>query len=136
VLETNIDDSTGENLGFTMDKLLEKGARDVCFTPIYMKKNRPANKLTVVCDKEDIDAMETIIFKNTSSVGIRKIEMERTILDREIISINTKYGSVRFKVSYFQGERYYYPEYEDIKDICDRTGIGYKIVHNEIRSMI
>lgn len=133
VLETNIDDSTGEALGFTMDRLLGAGANDVFYTPIYMKKNRPAYKLSLLCHEKDINLMESIIFKNTTSIGIRKYKAERTILDREIISIDTKYGPIECKVVYFENEKYYYPEYDDIKKICNNTGLSFKAVYNEIK---
>lgn len=132
LLETNIDDCTGESLGFTMERLLEEGARDVFFTPIYMKKNRPANKLTVICREVDVKSMETIIFKNTSSIGIRKIVMDRTILPRKIITMDSKYGPVRFKVSSLEGEKYYSPEYDDIKNICKEKGLSFKKVYDDL----
>ena len=98
VLETNIDDTTGESLGFTMEKLLEKGALDVFFTPIYMKKNRPAYQLTIICYQEDIKELQRVIFKNTSTIGIRKYQVERAILDRRRETIETKFGPIRYKI--------------------------------------
>lgn len=136
ILETNLDDSTGESLGFTMEKLLEYAAKDVFYTPIYMKKNRPAYKLSVLCREEDIITMESIIFNNTTSIGIRKYKMERTVLEREVIKIETKYGLVRFKVSYYDGEKYYNPEYDDIRAICNSTGISYNEVNEEIKESV
>lgn len=133
VLETNIDDSTGENLSYTMEKLFEKGATDVYFTSIYMKKNRPAVKLTVLCKEENITDMEYMIFTNTSTIGIRKYKTERSILSREIKRINTKYGEVNVKQCYYDNNKYFYPEYEDIKKICNETGLSYKTVYDEIK---
>ena len=135
VLETNLDDCTGENLGFIMDKLLEIGANDVFFTPIYMKKNRPAYRLSVICREESIKAMEATIFKNSTSIGIRKYKTLRTILEREIIEVDTQYGQVRVKVCYFENEKYFYPEYDDIKEICNRTGEGFKKIYDEVNSI-
>lgn len=135
-LETNLDDCTGENLGYAMEKLLQHGAKDVFYTPIYMKKNRPAYKLSVLCRLEDITSMESIIFKNTTAIGIRRYRVERTVLKRDNIEIKTKYGLVRFKVSYYDGEKYYTPEYEDIKVICNENGLSYKEVYEEVRSNI
>lgn len=132
VLETNIDDSTGEGLAYTMEKLFEKGASDVFFTPIYMKKNRPAQMLTVICDGGLVSNMESIIFKHTTTIGIRKYKVERTILKREFENIETKYGTVRFKVCTHEDRKYYYPEYEDVKLICDEKGLIYKEVYNNI----
>ncbi|ABR46708.1 protein of unknown function DUF111 [Alkaliphilus metalliredigens QYMF] len=132
VLETNIDDATGESLGFTMERLLENGANDVFFSPIYMKKNRPAYKLSVICTKENVKIMESIIFKNTTTIGIRKHKIRRTVLKREVTTIDTKYGQVRVKVCEFENETYYYPEYEDIKRICNETGLGFQRVYDEV----
>ena len=88
-LETNIDDCSGEMLGFLMERLMEAGAKDVSYTPIYMKKNRPAYQVTVICRDEDADRMEDIIFEETTTIGIRKIKMERSILKRDIRTIST-----------------------------------------------
>lgn len=135
ILESNIDDSPGEALGFTLEKLIEEGAKDAFFTPVYMKKNRPAYKLTVLCAQEDIETMESIIFKNTTTIGIRKYKINRRVLKREILEMDTRYGAVRFKVCAFEGEKYYYPEYEDIKNICNETGLGFKIIYNEVQKI-
>lgn len=133
VLETNIDDSTGEALGFTMERLFQAGANDVFYTPIFMKKNRPAYKLSLLCHEKDIKIMESIIFRNSTSIGIRKYKTERTVLQREIISIDTKYGPIECKVAYFENEKYFYPEYDDIKKICDNNDLSFKTVYNEIK---
>lgn len=136
VLETNIDDSTSESLAFTMEKLFEKGALDVFFTPIYMKKNRPAYKLSLICEEKSIKSMESIIFKHTSSIGLRKYKTNRTVLKREIKNIETDYGLIRIKVCTYDGNKYYYPEYEDVKLICNKTGLSYKEVYNSIISKV
>ena len=134
VLETNIDDSTGEGLAYTMEKLFEKGANDVFFTPIFMKKNRPAQMLKVICEEKLINDMESIIFKHTTTIGIRKYKTGRTVLKREIKDIETIYGLVRFKMCTHDGNEYYYPEYEDVKAICDKTGLSYTEVYKNITS--
>ena len=135
-IETNLDDCTGECLGFTMEKLLETGAKDVFYTPIYMKKNRPAYKLTVLCIEEDIHSMETIIFKNTTSIGVRKYKVSRTTLNREIITVNTEYGQVVVKVSNNCNEKYYNPEYEDIRRICNSSNLGFQeVVANVLKNI-
>lgn len=132
ILETNIDDSTGENLAYTMEKLFEKGALDVFFTPIYMKKNRPAQMLTVLCEEKLINAMESLIFKHTTTIGIRKYKTTRKVLNREIKNIETEYGTVRIKLCTYDNNEYIYPEYEDVKSICDRTGLSYAEVYDNI----
>ena len=81
-LETNLDDITGEMLGFVMEKLLGEGALDVCYLPIYMKKNRPAYQLQVLCKPEKVTAMETIIYAETSTLGSRRQLIERSFWER------------------------------------------------------
>lgn len=125
-LETNIDDTTGENLGYVMDVLLHNGARDVFYTPIYMKKNRPAWLLSVICREEDISRLESIILRETTTIGIRRMKMERTVLPREEKTIETPFGEVRVKVCTCQGETYTYPEYESLVRLCREKGISYK----------
>lgn len=116
-----------------MERLMENGALDVFFTPIYMKKNRPAYKLSVITKLQDVKTMESIIFKNTSTIGIRRYKTDRTILKREMIEVETEYGKVRVKLCHYEDEKYYYPEYEDIKKICKKTGLSFKEVQNKIQ---
>ena len=85
VMETNIDDCSSELLSFTMEQLLKNQALDVFFTPIYMKKNRPAYCLTVLCHEEHMKNLQNIIFKNTTTIGIRYHYEKRTILNRKQI---------------------------------------------------
>ena len=124
-LETNIDDCSGEVLGFVMERLFEAGARDVHYTPIYMKKNRPAWLLTVICTEEDAAGMEEVIFAETTSIGIRKARMERTILPRRKIKVRIPFGEVEVKVCGPEGAEKCYPEYESLAKICRKTGISY-----------
>lgn len=126
VMETNIDDSTGEILGYTQEKLLKNGALDVFFTPIFMKKNRPAYRLTVACRKKDMINLQNIIFKETTTIGIRYREEYRTELQRENIEINTKYGKIKAKKVNNNGETYIYPEYESLKEISEKYNIPLK----------
>ncbi len=124
-LESNIDDCTGENLGFVMDKLLKAGARDVHYTPVFMKKNRPAYQLNVICKKEDISKLSDIIFEETTTIGIRRVEMERSILKRETRSIKTSVGEAVIKVCSHGNSVKIYPEYDSVVDICNKTGLSY-----------
>ena len=112
-LETNIDDCTGEMLGYVMDRLFEEGARDVHYIPVFMKKNRPACQLNVICSEEDADRLERIIFAETTTIGIRRIRMDRTVLPREMIQVDTPLGRAGVKVCSLEGEKRYYPEYTD-----------------------
>ena len=120
-LETNIDDCTGETLGYVMEFLLEAGARDVHYTPVFMKKNRPAYQLNVICGPDDIGRMEEIIFRETTTIGIRRFEMERTVLSRQKMTASTEYGSIEIKVCKYNGAVYYYPEYDSVKAACKRA---------------
>ena len=124
-LETNIDDCSGEVLGFVMERLLEAGARDVHYTPVYMKKNRPAWLLTVICTEEDVPGMEALIFAETTSIGIRRIKMERTILPRRKETVRIPFGEVEVKVCGLEDGQKYYPEYESLVKLCRKTGISY-----------
>ena len=124
-LETNIDDCSGEVLGFVMEKLFEAGARDVHYTPVYMKKNRPAWLLTVICKEEDVPGMEALIFAETTSIGIRRVRMERTILPRRKRKVMIPFGEVEVKICGPEGAEKCYPEYESLAEICRKTGISY-----------
>ena len=132
-LETNIDDCSGEMLGFLMERLMEAGAKDVSYTPIYMKKNRPAYQVTVICRDEDADRMEDIIFEETTTIGIRKIKMGRSILKRDIRTISTEFGEMKVKVCELPSGERIYPEYEEAVKICRKYGISYYEVCRRIR---
>ena len=124
-LETNIDDSTGEQLGHCMEMLLAAGARDVHYIPIFMKKNRPAYELVVLCDEEKIPVMESIIFKETTSIGIRRAAMERTLLPRTEMTVKTPYGTGQAKVCTLpDGTKRCYPEYESARKLALDAGIS------------
>jgi uncharacterized protein (TIGR00299 family) protein len=123
-LETNIDDSTGEMLGYVMDLLLENGARDVNYTPVYMKKNRPAYLLTVICEQEDATALEEIIFRETTTIGIRRVKMERTVLARSEETVDTKIGKLRVKrCTLPDGTIRNYPEYESAVELAEKNNL-------------
>lgn len=126
VMETNIDDCSGEVLGYTSEMLFENGALDVFYTPIFMKKNRPAYRLTVSCKKENILKLQNIIFKETTTIGIRYRFEFRTELERQIIEIDTKYGKLKAKKVINNGESYIYPEYESMKELAKKNDIPLK----------
>ena len=126
VMETNIDDCGGEILGYTEELLFENGALDVFFTPIFMKKNRPAYRLTVACKKEDVFKLQNIIFRETTTIGIRYRFESRTELGREFVEIDTKYGKLKAKKVINDGETYVYPEYSSIKELAQKNNIPLK----------
>jgi uncharacterized protein (TIGR00299 family) protein len=135
VLEANIDDCSGEMLGFAMESLLEAGALDVWNTPIYMKKNRPAYMISVLCNRDTIKAMEDLLFLQTTTIGVRRHSVERTILDRENKGVETEWGEVQVKVCTWKDRRFIYPEYESVRKICKQTGMDFQTVYDRIRQV-
>lgn len=132
-LESDIDDCSGEVLGFTQGLLYEAGAREVHYTPIFMKKNRPAYELVVICDEAHRKDLENIIFRNTTTIGIRRVRMERTVLERGCVRVNTSLGEADVKVCTLSGERFFYPEYESVAAISRQQGLSYMDVYERIR---
>jgi uncharacterized protein (TIGR00299 family) protein len=128
-LETNIDDCSPEMLGYTLERLLEAGAKDAHYLPVYMKKNRPAYQLDVLCAEEDLPAMEEIIFAETSTIGIRRVRMPRTILKRHSALVETDYGKVRVKVVSAGEIRKVYPEYESVAQTAREKGVPFEMVY-------
>ncbi len=128
-LESNIDDCSGEVLGYTMEKIMAAGARDVYYTPVYMKKGRPAYMLSVLCDSSMISEVEDIIFAETTTIGIRRFRVERTVLDRSAGSVKTPYGDVAVKICSRNGQTFSYPEYDSVKSVCEAGGVPFKTVY-------
>ncbi len=130
VLETNIDDCSGEVLGYTLERLLENGARDAFYRPIYMKKNRPAYQLTVLCKQEDVDHLEDIIFSETTSIGIRRRQEIRTILDRSFRKLQTPFGEMDVKVVEVDGQMRAYPEYDTAKKLAKEQRVPLRVIYD------
>lgn len=135
-LETNIDDCTGEALSFTLQQLLEHGALDAFCIPIYMKKNRPAYLLKAICSAEKRKELESIIFHNTTTIGIRVQEMQRTKLERKILAVETPWGMADVKCCTNEDETYYYPENDSVSQLAKQTGIGFPEMYNMIQAYI
>ena len=115
-LECDIDDAPGEELGYVAELLREAGAREVHWLPIFTKKGRPAYQLQVICVPEDVARMESVIFRETPTLGIRRVPMERTVLRRRSPAVETPYGSIRCKVAELpDGLLRVSPEYEDCR---------------------
>ena len=125
-LESNLDDCSGEVLGFVMDELFAAGARDVYYTPIYMKKNRPAVQINIICREEDIEKLQNVLFCNTTTIGVRRCRMERTVLPREIQKIDTPYGKVQVKVCQIGEEVRAYPEYDSVVELCKTHNMSFQ----------
>lgn len=132
-LETNFDDISAEILGFVMERALETGALDVWFTPIQMKKNRPAVMLSILCEKKNADALKNLIFTETTTLGIRQIEIERECLEREIVKVETTFGAVDVKVSKRDGKILNAkPEYEQIKQIALQSENSFREIEKQV----
>jgi hypothetical protein len=129
VIETNIDDCASEILAYTMEKLLGAGANDVFFTPVYMKKNRPAVKLTALCRSEMTGALAKIIFAETTTIGLRMREEKRICLKREEKIIATGYGELKVKEIEFNGEKKIIPEYESAKILAENAGVPLREIY-------
>lgn len=132
-LETDIDDCSGEAMGHVMQTLLENGAREVHYTPVFMKKNRPAYELVVLCKKEKISRMEEIIFTETTTIGIRRNELDRTILRRSEEEIQTPVGKAQVKICTLpNGTKRCYPEYESAAALAKETGLSFREAYDRI----
>jgi len=132
IIETNIDDMNPQVYEHLINKLFEIGALDVFLTPIYMKKTRPATKLTVIVPDYLVKKASDIIFKETTSIGVRTYQVTKNMLPREILEIETRWGIVHLKVSYIDGERKITPEYEDCKMIAEKMDIPLQYVIKEV----
>lgn len=131
-MESNIDDCTGEALGYTMEKLMEAGARDVHYFPVFMKKNRPGYQLNVICKENQIAQLQKIIFEETTSIGIRIQHMERSVLPRRIEIRDTSMGEVQVKICTLPSGERIYPEHESIAKICKESGRSWQEVYRQI----
>lgn len=135
-LETDIDDSTGEALGYTIDRLMQAGALDVHYSPVYMKKNRPAWELTVICKKSRMEELEDIIFKETTTIGIREFpSVMRSILHRNQRQVETPFGIAEVKEVALPGERRFYPEYESVKAIAEKNHLPFAEVYHLVKAL-
>ena len=132
-LECDIDDSTGEQLGYVMERLFEAGARDVHYLPVFMKKNRPGWELAVICDGGCRELLEGIIFRETTTIGIRRVEMERTILSRKMGKVETKYGEISVKTCKVGDDSRSYPEYDSVAAAAKAHAAAFGDVFEEAR---
>jgi uncharacterized protein (TIGR00299 family) protein len=132
VLEANLDDMNPQVFGYVVDRLLEEGALDVFGLPVQMKKNRPGMLLTVLCQREDVSKLTDLIFKETTTLGVREREEKRRILARKWIMVGTRWGNIRLKVASMNGTvTNYAPEYEDCRKIAAANHVPLKSVMQE-----
>lgn len=122
LLSCNIDDSTGEELGWAMEKLLEEGAKDVFFIPIQMKKNRPAVMLNVLCGKGEEQKFAKILMQNTSTIGVRWNYFDRAVMQREAVTVKSPWGELKGKRCSFEGISKTTIEYESAKKAAREYG--------------
>ena len=133
LLETNVDDATSEQIGFVLEKLLEKGALDVFTTAIGMKHNRPAVKISVICAPADSGLLENILFEQGLTLGIRKQLVQRSKLLREFVTVKTKYGEIRVKTGSIGGRIVSAkPEYADCAAAAKRHDVALKIIQKAV----
>ena len=134
-LDCNVDDMTGEDMGYCLECLMKEGARDAFVTPVTMKKNRPGMLLTVLCDPADADRMARQIFLYTTTIGIRKTLKERYVLSRENWIQNTEYGPIRYKRVSGYGVRRDKPEFEDVKEAAEKSHKSMGQIREELSKM-
>ena len=133
IMETNIDDMNPEFYDYVLDCLFAAGARDVFLTPIQMKKNRPAALLRVIAEPSKRDELAGILFRETSTIGVRYHRVDRLILKRSSANVKTRYGTVRVKVIEApDGGAHATPEYEDLKRIAAAKKIPLKLLYDEV----
>ncbi len=133
VLETNIDDMNPEIYDYVLDRLFAAGARDVSLSPIQMKKNRPGTLLRIIGEPSTRDRLAEIIFKETSTIGIRYYPVKRLVLKRVPLRLKTRFGSVWVKmIEEPDGEKRIVPEYEELKKLAEVKKIPLKWLYDEV----
>ena len=130
VLETNIDDMNPEMFGYVMETLLRQGAHDVCFIPVFMKKNRPATMMQVICSESRAGELQDTIFRETTTLGIRCYRVSRRTLHRRAVTVNTRFGPVAAKKAFVGENRFrIVPEYESCRKIAAARGVALQTVY-------
>ena len=137
VLETNIDDLAPQILGYVMERSFELGALDCWFTPIQMKKNRPAVMLSILCRAESRATLTDLIYKETTTLGVRVREMERECLEREIVRVQTAFGQIDVKIGRLNGSIVNaMPEFEQVKRLALERGVPFRTVREAALSAL
>ncbi len=131
-LECNLDDMTGEDIGFAMEQLMSAGALDVYTQPIGMKKSRPGILLSVICRTADADSLAEAVMKYTTTLGIRRQDVSRYVLQRRIGTVESEYGEVRVKYASGMGVERSKPEYEDVAALARKHNISPDAVRKSI----
>lgn len=123
VMESNIDDATGEMLGLAMEKLFAAGALDVHYVPCFMKKNRPGWVLSVIAPAEKVPDLEWVFFEATTTIGLRQYPVERACMERESVTLRLSCGELQAKRCSWGGLTRHYPEYESARRLCEKSGL-------------
>ena len=132
-LETEVDDCTGEALGNALAMLFSAGAREAHYVPIYMKKNRPAYQVEVLCTQDLVPAMERILFEQTTTIGVRRHLVERTALPRRMAEVQTPLGPARVKVVTLpSGAERAYPEHDSVVALAAAAGVPYQEAYRAV----
>ncbi len=132
-LECNLDDMTGEDIGFAMEQLFAAGAREVFTQAVGMKKNRPGVLLTVLCAAQDADRLAEVMMQHTTTLGIRRQEMSRYVLHREIKTVDTAYGKVRVKYASGMGVTRSKPEFDDLAALAREKGVSLQKIRADLQ---
>jgi uncharacterized protein (TIGR00299 family) protein len=133
LIETNIDDLSPQILGYVMDKAFAVGALDCWFTPIQMKKNRPATMVSVLCNAAKKDEITALLYSETSTLGVRLTNIDRECLPRKVVKVRTEHGEVDVKIARFNDKIVNAkPEYDQLREIADRTNKPLKEVEQEV----
>ncbi|WP_203247620.1 nickel insertion protein [Sporosarcina beigongshangi] len=132
-MEVNLDDISGEVLGYLMDLLIESGANDVYYTSIYMKKNRPGTLLQLLCSQENLEKMKHILFTETTTLGIRYYPISVHRLERRFRTVKIEWGTVTVKDGIYDGQVIQSsPEFEECKKIAEQHHIPLKKVYEQV----
>ena len=131
-IDTTIDDQSGEELGYIMSLLLEEGALDVHYTPVYTKKNRPATHLTLLIQEGDLERFTAILFKQTSTIGFRYQNVQRKVMTRTFQTQQTSLGAVKVKKNKYGTFTKSTLEYEDCARIAHETGLSIQAVYQQL----
>ncbi len=133
LIETNIDDLSPQILGFVMERSFELGALDCWFTPIQMKKNRPATMISILCKADKKNVLARLLYTETTTIGVRIKRVERECLDREIVTVSTKFGEIEVKIASLYGKTVNsMPEYDHVKRAAIEHAVPFKTVREAV----
>lgn len=133
LIETNVDDSSPQILGFVMERAFELGASDCWFTPVQMKKNRPATLVSILCEQSKREILTALLFNETTTLGVRVSEIERICLPRAIVKIETEFGAIDVKIARYDGKIVNAkPEYEQIREIALKSNVSLREIEKKV----